>query len=433
MKYMPFKIEKGDLNMNENYSNFDELKDYLMDLKEEGEEINQEELSQAIESLQLSPDQIEEITNILVADNEDEVDMSQEDDLEDLEDDLDEDLDDDLDEEEQDNLYEEKISELEQEFASTVKGNTVDTTKNYLKNIGEYKLLSAEEEQDVAARISAGRAAKEALETETDVEKRKELVQIMMDGEDASAELINKNLRLVVSIAKKYVGRGMDFDDLIQEGNAGVMKAAEKFDPSKGFKFSTYATWWIRQSITRAIADQARTIRIPVHMVETMNKLTRIQRALVQVLGREPIPEEIAEKMGDISAKKVEEIQLMTLDAASLETQIGDDGDSTLGDFVEDKNATSPEDYAYQQEMKAEIQSILGTLTEREEKVIRLRFGLDDGRSRTLEEVGQEFGVTRERIRQIEAKAIRKLKHPTRSKRLVDFVGNQIILGSCQK
>lgn len=407
--------------MDMNFSNVEELKDYLLDLKDSGEEVDQKELLEAIKELKLSQKEIQEIMDLLQKEEEDMEEMNLEDDLED---DLDDNLDDDLDnvDENQDGLYEEKISELEQEFASTVKGNTVDTTKNYLKNIGEYKLLSADEEQAVAARISAGRAAKVALETETDIDKRRELVNLMMDGEDASAELINKNLRLVVSIAKKYVGRGMDFDDLIQEGNAGVMKAAEKFDPSKGFKFSTYATWWIRQSITRAIADQARTIRIPVHMVETMNKLTRIQRALVQVLGREPIPEEIAEKMGDISAKKVEEIQLMTLDAASLETQIGDDGDSTLGDFVEDKNATSPEDYAYQQEMKAEIQSILGTLTEREEKVIRLRFGLDDGRSRTLEEVGQEFGVTRERIRQIEAKAIRKLKHPTRSKRLVDFV-----------
>ncbi len=411
---------KGELIMDMNFSSAEELKDYLLDLKDSGEEVNQSELLEAMRNLKLSEEEVQDILEILQNQEADIEDLSLE---ENLEEDLEADLSDDLnDEENQDGLYEEKISELEQEFASTVKGNTVDTTKNYLKNIGEYKLLSADEEQAVAARISAGREAKAALETETDIDKRRELVNKMMDGEDASAELINKNLRLVVSIAKKYVGRGMDFDDLIQEGNAGVMKAAEKFDPSKGFKFSTYATWWIRQSITRAIADQARTIRIPVHMVETMNKLTRIQRALVQVLGREPIPEEIAEKMGDISAKKVEEIQLMTLDAASLETQIGDDGDSTLGDFVEDKNATSPEDYAYQQEMKAEIQSILGTLTEREEKVIRLRFGLDDGRSRTLEEVGQEFGVTRERIRQIEAKAIRKLKHPTRSKRLVDFV-----------
>ena len=272
-----------------------------------------------------------------------------------------------------------------------------DPVKMYLKEIGRVNLLNPEDEPEIARRIQEG-------------------------DEEAKRVLISANLRLVVSIAKKYVGRGMLFLDLIQEGNMGLVKAVEKFDYTKGFKFSTYATWWIRQAITRAIADQARTIRIPVHMVETINKLTRVQRQLVQDLGRDPSAEEIAAKMENITPEKVREIQKIALEPVSLETPIGEEDDSHLGDFIEDKDAMSPDEYANNQLLKDEINMVLQGLTDREEKVLRLRFGLYDGRTRTLEEVGKEFNVTRERIRQIEAKALRKLKHPTRSKRLKDFV-----------
>lgn len=287
--------------------------------------------------------------------------------------------------------------------------NIDDPVRMYLKEIGRVPLLSADEEIVLAKQIEAG-AAEDATYKEIQLAKK------------AKKKLVDANLRLVVSIAKRYVGRGMLFLDLIQEGNCGLIKAVEKFDYTKGFKFSTYATWWIRQSITRAIADQARTIRIPVHMVETINKLTRIQRQLVQDLGRDPMPEEIAEKMENISAEKVREIQKIALDPVSLETPIGEEDDSHLGDFIEDKDTLSPDDYTNNQLLKDEINAVLQGLTEREEKVLRLRFGLLDGRTRTLEEVGKEFNVTRERIRQIEAKALRKLKNPNRCKRLRDFV-----------
>ena len=281
------------------------------------------------------------------------------------------------------------------QLGSNVKIN--DPVKMYLKEIGRVDLLTHEQEIELAKRI--------------------------LDGdESAKKELAAANLRLVVSIAKRYVGRGMLFLDLIQEGNMGLIKAVEKFDYTKGFKFSTYATWWIRQAITRAIADQARTIRIPVHMVETINKLTRIQRQLVQELGREPTAEEIAEKMDGMTPAKVREIQKISLEPVSLETPIGEEDDSHLGDFIEDEGAMSPDDYASNELLKDELNEVLLELTDREEKVLRLRFGLDDGRTRTLEEVGKEFNVTRERIRQIEAKALRKLKHPSRSKRLKDFL-----------
>lgn len=323
-----------------------------------------------------------------------------------------------------DGSIDDSISQLEQSFANASHAKINDPVKMYLKEIGQIPLLDPKEEPVIAKRIQDGVEAKEKLAADPDMDEaqKKELARVIDDGEQAKQLLISSNLRLVVSIAKKYVGRGMLFLDLIQEGNCGLIKAVEKFDYTKGFKFSTYATWWIRQSITRAIADQARTIRIPVHMVETINKLTRIQRQLVQDLGRDPLPEEIAEKMEGISADKVREIQKIALDPVSLETPIGEEDDSHLGDFIEDKDTLSPDDYTNNQLLKDEINTVLQGLTEREEKVLRLRFGLLDGRTRTLEEVGKEFNVTRERIRQIEAKALRKLKHPNRSKRLKDFV-----------
>ena len=271
-----------------------------------------------------------------------------------------------------------------------------DPVKMYLKDIGRVPLLSAEEEVTLAKRM-------------------------MENDEAAKKRLSEANLRLVVSIAKRYVGRGMLFLDLIQEGNMGLMKAVEKFDYQKGFKFSTYATWWIRQSITRAIADQARTIRIPVHMVETINKLTRVQRLLLQEFGREPTPEELAEKMG-VTEERVHEIMKIAQDPVSLETPIGEEEDSHLGDFIEDEKTITPSDSVAFSMLKEQLLHVLDTLTPREEKVLRLRYGIDDGKPRTLEEVGKEFNVTRERIRQIEAKALRKLRHPSRSKKLKDYL-----------
>ena len=386
-------IERKDESMaNEKlkFTSLEEAKEFLLKSKEENADVSQKQFLDAVSALNLDDDTMDDLYNWIDENLIEFIDGEELDEDEVLDDDLsDEDLD------EEDSIAEE-ISQLEKTFANASHAKINDPVKMYLKEIGQIPLLDPKEEPIIARQIQ--------------------------EGEQAKQTLISSNLRLVVSIAKKYVGRGMLFLDLIQEGNCGLIKAVEKFDYTKGFKFSTYATWWIRQSITRAIADQARTIRIPVHMVETINKLTRIQRQLVQDLGRDPLPEEIAEKMENISAEKVREIQKIALDPVSLETPIGEEDDSHLGDFIEDKDTLSPDDYTNNQLLKDEINAVLQGLTEREEKVLRLRFGLLDGRTRTLEEVGKEFNVTRERIRQIEAKALRKLKNPNRCKRLRDFV-----------
>lgn len=309
-----------------------------------------------------------------------------------------------------------------------------DPVRMYLKEIGKVPLLTADEEIVLAKQMEAGADAHNRLEEieellkDADDEKRAQLLKeqkqmkmLEYAGEEAKNRLAEANLRLVVSIAKRYVGRGMLFLDLIQEGNLGLIKAVEKFDYRKGYKFSTYATWWIRQAITRAIADQARTIRIPVHMVETINKLIRVSRQLLQELGREPFPEEIAEEM-NMSVERVREILKISQEPVSLETPIGEEEDSHLGDFIQDDNVPVPADAAAFTLLREQLKDVLSTLTDREQKVLRLRFGLDDGRARTLEEVGKEFNVTRERIRQIEAKALRKLRHPSRSRKLKDYL-----------
>ncbi|MCI7221721.1 MAG: RNA polymerase sigma factor RpoD [Firmicutes bacterium] len=381
----------------------EELKEDFKKAFEQNGVLYQEDVLDALDRIELDDMDNEELYDWFSSQG---IDLSEDDDLDDVDVDVEENVEDDIDMMDDDSISDdEDIDNIDNSFydnlnlnidygSSNVKIN--DPVKMYLKEIGRVPLLKADEEIEIAKRIEAG-------------------------DEEAKNILISSNLRLVVSIAKKYVGRGMLFLDLIQEGNMGLVKAVEKFDYRKGFKFSTYATWWIRQAITRAIADQARTIRIPVHMVETINKLTRIERQLVQDLGRDPTAEEIAAKMEGISPEKVREIKKIAMDPVSLETPIGEEDDSHLGDFIEDKNSMSPDQYANNQLLKDEISKALSELTEREEKVLRLRFGLYDGRTRTLEEVGKEFNVTRERIRQIEAKALRKLKHPTRSKRLRDF------------
>ncbi|MBQ9329232.1 MAG: RNA polymerase sigma factor RpoD [Solobacterium sp.] len=386
----------------------DELKEDFINVYKEDGAIYQKDVMAALERLDMSDDDMDALWDWFSAQG---IAVSEDEDIEELDED-DVDLMDDEEEEEDDRIGRDDDDEEEDKDAETPanmnkilskayssRSGSVslnDPVKMYLKEIGRVPLLKPEDEPEIAKRIEEG-------------------------DEEAKNILISSNLRLVVSIAKKYVGRGMLFLDLIQEGNMGLVKAVEKFDYTKGFKFSTYATWWIRQAITRAIADQARTIRIPVHMVETINKLSRIQRQLIQELGRDPTAEEISARMEGISPEKVREIQKIALEPVSLETPIGEEDDSHLGDFIEDKDAMSPDEYANNQLLKDEINSVLAGLTEREEKVLRLRFGLYDGRTRTLEEVGKEFNVTRERIRQIEAKALRKLKHPTRSKRLKDF------------
>ncbi|MCZ0755573.1 RNA polymerase sigma factor RpoD [Anoxybacillus sp. J5B_2022] len=355
----------------------EQVKEQLVELGKKRGVLTYEEIAERLSSFDLDSDQMDEYYEYLT---EQGIDVISESDLED-----DPDLDD---------LKEEEFDLNDLTVPPGVKIN--DPVRMYLKEIGRVPLLSAEEEIELAKRIEQG-------------------------DEEAKRRLTEANLRLVVSIAKRYVGRGMLFLDLIQEGNMGLIKAVEKFDYRKGYKFSTYATWWIRQAITRAIADQARTIRIPVHMVETINKLIRVQRQLLQDLGREPSPEEIAEEM-DLTPEKVREILKIAQEPVSLETPIGEEDDSHLGDFIEDQDATSPSEHAAYELLKEQLEDVLDTLTDREENVLRLRFGLDDGRTRTLEEVGKVFGVTRERIRQIEAKALRKLRHPSRSKRLKDFL-----------
>ena len=365
----------------------------LKKAQNDGGEIEQAEINEAIQKFDMSDEDVEDLINYFVkkkikvisdSDEEgmDEIDFSDDDDIA-------------VDMSDEDVPDEKELSDISNLIVGDVKVN--DSVKIYLKEIGKVRLLNAQEEIEIAKRIAAG-------------------------DEDAKQELINANLRLVISIAKRYAGRGMPFLDLIQEGNMGLIKAVEKFDYTKGFKFSTYATWWIRQAITRAIADQARTIRIPVHMVETINKITKAQRALVQELGREPTTEEISEKLGGaLSPERIMEIQCINQEPVSLETPIGEEDDSHLGDFIEDKEVVSPSEYTTKSLLKDELYDVLRELTDREARVLELRYGLLDNHPRTLEEVGKEFGVTRERIRQIEAKAIKKLRHPNRAKRLGDY------------
>ncbi len=357
--------------MFEEMKTFDQRKQELITLGKKKGNITYEELAEKLKGLELDADSLDDLYNTLSENHIKVVTENEEDD--------------------------EDPSTTSNELLT--KDLTInDPVRMYLKEIGQIKLLTTEEELELADRIAQG-------------------------DEQAKAILAEANLRLVVSIAKRYVGRGMLFLDLIQEGNIGLMKAVEKFDVTKGYKFSTYATWWIRQAITRAIADQARTIRVPVHMVETINKLARVERQLTLELNREPTEEELAKKMGT-SVEKIRDIYKISQEPVSLEIPIGEEDDSHLGDFIPDETNMSPEDFAVNELLKDEISEVLLTLTEREEKVIRLRFGLEDGRPRTLEEVGQLFGVTRERIRQIEAKALRKLRHPSRSRKLKDYLGD---------
>ena len=353
----------------------EERKQKLLALGKKQGYITYEQLADELKGLDIDSDTLDELYNALM---EEEIDIVSEDGTDDA-------------------TGEEITEEIPVENLTLSKDVKInDPVRMYLKEIGRINLLTSDEEFEYAKRAEEG-------------------------DEEAKRMLAESNLRLVVSIAKRYVGRGMLFLDLIQEGNIGLMKAVDKFDPTKGYKFSTYATWWIRQAITRAIADQARTIRVPVHMVETINKLARVQRQLTQDLNRESTDEEIAKKLG-ISIEKVREVYKISQDPVSLETPIGEEDDSHLGDFIKDERTMGPEEYATIEMLKEELQGVLGTLTDREEKVLRLRFGLDDGQCRTLEEVGQIFGVTRERIRQIEAKALRKLRHPSRSRKLKDFL-----------
>ena len=392
--------------------------DKLSELIEKGKKkgnLSSSELLDVLESMDLSAEQMDKIYDTLENLG---IDTVGEDYIPELPDDVDPPL------EAMEEINEEEIVDPNSMVDSF---GTDDPVRMYLKEIGKVNLLSSDEEVQLAQDMSAGAAAKEQLEElqkagETipdDVAK--ELSRAIKRGERAKQRLAEANLRLVVSIAKRYVGRGMQFLDLIQEGNLGLIKAVEKFDYTKGYKFSTYATWWIRQAITRAIADQARTIRIPVHMVETINKVIRVSRQLLQELGHDPTPEEIAADM-DMPVERVREILKIAQEPVSLETPIGEEEDSHLGDFIPDEDASEPAEAASFTLLKEQLVEVLSTLTPREEKVLKLRFGIEDGRTRTLEEVGKEFNVTRERIRQVEAKALRKLRHPSRSKKLKDFL-----------
>ena len=395
------------------------LKDLLALAKKKKNMLEYQEISDFFADMQLEAEQFDKILDFLEANNIDVLRIT------------DDDSDDEilLDVDDEDEIEVEKID------LSVPDGVSIeDPVRMYLKEIGKVPLLSAEEEIELAKNMEAGAVAKEKIAilksreenaTEEELaEIKEEIKNLQKDldaGDEAKKRLAEANLRLVVSIAKRYVGRGMLFLDLIQEGNLGLIKAVEKFDYKKGYKFSTYATWWIRQAITRAIADQARTIRIPVHMVETINKLIRVSRQLLQELGREPSPEEIAKEM-NMPVERVREILKISQEPVSLETPIGEEEDSHLGDFIKDDNVPVPADAAAFTLLKEQLEEVLGTLTEREQKVLTLRFGLEDGRARTLEEVGKEFNVTRERIRQIEAKALRKLRHPSRSRKLKDYL-----------
>ena len=389
----------------------------VMDLFARGKKrgrLDSGEMMEVLDDLDLDSDQMEKIYDSLEALS---IEIgSEEDILPELPDDLEPPID--------------EIAEIEEE--ELVDPNTLvdsfsidDPVRMYLKEIGKVPLLAPDEEIELAQKMSAGNLAKEQLEEAEEgsrsPEDQAELKKLAKAGDAAKQKLAEANLRLVVSIAKRYVGRGMLFLDLIQEGNLGLIKAVEKFDYTKGYKFSTYATWWIRQAITRAIADQARTIRIPVHMVETINKVIRVSRQLLQELGHDPSPDEIAEEM-NMPVEKVREILKIAQEPVSLETPIGEEEDSHLGDFIEDDTASEPSEAASLTLLKEQLMDVLSTRTPREEKVLKLRFGIEDGRTRTLEEVGKEFNVTRERIRQIEAKALRKLRHPSRSKKLKDFL-----------
>ena len=382
----------------------EKMKDIKRELIEKGKKkgvLTFKEISDAFEDIEVTPEEIERLYDIFEKESIELVEN--------------------LDKE----LEEIEVSKEELEDLSVPEGiNIDDHVKMYLKEIGKVNLLTPEEELSLAKRMADGETAKEQIEEigeNIDEDSKKQIDLLIADGEKAKKSLAEANLRLVVSIAKRYVGRGMLFLDLIQEGNLGLIKAVDKFDYTKGYKFSTYATWWIRQAITRAIADQARTIRIPVHMVETINKLVRVSRQLVQELGREPTPEELAKEL-NMPVDKVREISKISQEPVSLETPIGEEEDSHLGDFIPDEDAPAPSEAASFVLLKEQLGAVLETLSEREAKVLRLRFGLDDGRARTLEEVGKEFDVTRERIRQIEAKALRKLRHPSRSKKLKDFL-----------